>query len=83
MYKKIDQNDIDFLLEIFNIRDMYLNLKDYLPILSNYRNLCAHEEIMFEHKTQKQIRNNFYHKWLCGKGNTRLSNKCFFDGNLF
>ena len=26
----------------------------YLPILSNYRNLCAHEDILFENKTQNQ-----------------------------
>ena len=33
----------------------------YLPILSNYRNLCAHEDILFENKTQKAIDNTFYH----------------------
>ncbi len=29
------------------------NLMQFLPILSNYRNLCAHEDILFEHRTQK------------------------------
>jgi len=37
---------------------------DYLPMLANYRNLCAHEDLVFEHRTQKQIDNSFYHKIL-------------------
>lgn len=37
------------------------NLLTFLPILSNYRNLCAHEDILFEHRTQKEIPNNVYH----------------------
>lgn len=36
----------------------------FLPILSNYRNLCAHEDILFEHKTQKVIPDNKYHSEL-------------------
>lgn len=39
-------------------------LLSYLPILSNYRNLCAHEDILFEHKTQKVIPDNVYHESL-------------------
>ena len=37
------------------------NLMQFLPILSNYRNLCAHEDILFEHRTQKVITDNIYH----------------------
>ena len=36
----------------------------YLPILSNYRNLCAHEDILYENRTQKVIPNTIYHKLL-------------------
>ncbi len=36
----------------------------YLPILSNYRNLCAHEDILYENKTQKVIPDTIYHKLL-------------------
>ncbi len=36
----------------------------FLPILSNYRNLCAHEDILFEHQTQKKIPDNVYHEAL-------------------
>lgn len=40
------------------------NLLQFLPILSNYRNLCAHEDILFEHRTQKEIPDNIYHNML-------------------
>ena len=36
----------------------------YLPILANYRNLCAHEDILFENKTQKSIDDTIYHQLL-------------------
>ena len=36
----------------------------YLPILANYRNLCAHEDILYESKTQKEIDDTIYHKML-------------------
>ena len=39
-------------------------LSTYLPILSNYRNLCAHEDILYENKTQKLIGNTIYHSLL-------------------
>ena len=39
-------------------------LANYLSILANYRNLCAHEDILFEHKTQKQIDETKYHAYL-------------------
>lgn len=36
----------------------------YLPILANFRNLCAHEDIMYEHKTQRSIEDTKYHNFL-------------------
>ena len=36
-------------------------LGDYLAILSNYRNLCAHEDILYNHETQKAINDSKYH----------------------
>ena len=36
----------------------------YIGLLSNYRNLCAHEDIVFEHKTQKSIPDTKYHSCL-------------------
>ncbi len=39
-------------------------LTNYLPILANYRNLCAHEDILFENKTQRFIDDTKYHALL-------------------
>lgn len=36
----------------------------FLPIMSNYRNLCAHEDIVFDHKTERVIPDTEYHKKL-------------------
>ena len=40
------------------------SLEDYLSILSNYRNLCAHEDIIYNHETQKIIMDTKYHSLL-------------------
>jgi len=37
------------------------NLSAYLSILANYRNLCAHEDILFENRTQKMINDTKCH----------------------
>ncbi len=37
------------------------SLSIYLSVLSNYRNLCAHEDILYDHKTQRSIPDNKYH----------------------
>ena len=39
-------------------------LSVFLPIMSNYRNLCAHEDILYDHRTQRGIPNNKYHHML-------------------
>ena len=57
--KQEDQVDI---ANVFNISvsDMLV----YLPLLANYRNLCAHEDVLYDHKTQKAIENTKYHEYL-------------------
>jgi len=40
------------------------DLEDYLSILSNYRNLCAHEDILYNHITQKAINDSKIHQEL-------------------
>ena len=37
-------------------------LESFLVILSNYRNLCAHEDIVFEHRTERWIPDTIYHE---------------------
>lgn len=57
--KPEDQKDIS---NIYGIEtDDFIN---YLPILANYRNLCAHEDILYENRTQKEISDTIYHKIL-------------------
>ena len=50
------------------IADLYgLSAEDlsiYMYLLANFRNLCAHEDILFDHRTQKEIPNNKYHRIL-------------------
>lgn len=36
-------------------------LGTYIGLLSNYRNLCAHEDIVYDHRTQKEIPDTKYH----------------------
>jgi len=54
--KPEDQKDI---ADIYNLTPEKLCL--YLPIMSNYRNLCAHEDILYSHRSQRQIEDNKYH----------------------
>lgn len=57
--KKEDQ------LAIAEIYDVPVDsLINYLPILANYRNLCAHEDILFENRTQRELEDTIYHKML-------------------
>ena len=70
--KPEDQNEI---AKIYGIDADVLIV--YLPILANYRNLCAHEDILYENKTQKCIEDTVYHQilkirkedgeYVCGK----------------
>ena len=57
--KKEDQIEIS---EIYNIKPNTLSI--YLPILANFRNLCAHENILYDYKTQRPIPDSFYHNAL-------------------
>lgn len=40
------------------------SFEEYLPILANYRNLCAHEDICYLNKSQTIINNTVYHNLL-------------------
>lgn len=47
------------------IADIYkldiASLSIYLSILANYRNLCAHEDILYDYRTQRKIPDTKYH----------------------
>jgi len=62
LYSILKKEDQLGIAELYNLEvDTLIN---YLTILSNYRNLCAHEDIVFENKTQRKIDDNKYHKEL-------------------
>ena len=62
LYSILRIDDRIAIAEIY--RTDIVTLSTYLPILSNYRNLCAHEDILYENKTQKIISNTIFHKLL-------------------
>ena len=39
-------------------------LGTYLSLLSNFRNLCAHEDILYDHRTQRVIPDSKFHRLL-------------------
>ena len=62
LYSILRIDDRIAIAEIY--RTDIVTLSTYLPILSNYQNLCVHEDILYENKTQKIISNTIYHKLL-------------------
>ena len=55
--KKEDQIEV---ADIFETTPQVLG--DILILLSNYRNLCAHEDIVFEHRTERVVPDTKYHE---------------------
>jgi len=59
VYTILQRNDQKEIADIFGVE--VGALIDYLPILANYRNLCAHEDIVYLNKTQSSIDDTIYH----------------------
>ena len=62
LYMILKYEDKKQIARYYNIEEEELSI--FLPIMANYRNLCAHEDILYDHKTQRGIPNNKYHKML-------------------
>ncbi len=62
MYSILKPDDQKNIANVYEIDADTLTV--YLPILANYRNLCAHEDILYENKTQKAIDDTVYHQLL-------------------
>lgn len=60
LYSILKQEDKVEVAEIFGVGTR--EMEEYLPILANYRNLCAHEDIVYENKTEKYISDTIYHE---------------------
>ncbi len=59
LYIIMKREDQEAIAQIYDITPD--TLKVYMPILANFRNLCAHEDILYNYKTQRQIYDTKYH----------------------
>ena len=62
LYSILKNEDQVSVADMFGVNTNYM--ESFLPILSNYRNLCAHEDIVYDHRTEKGIVNTPYHQKL-------------------
>ena len=59
LYSILKPDDKLAIAEYYNLDVETLGI--YIALLSNYRNLCAHEDIVYDHRTQKEIPDTRYH----------------------
>ena len=59
LYSILKSDDKLAIAEYYNLDVETLGI--YIALLSNYRNLCAHEDIVYDHRTQKEIPDTRYH----------------------
>ena len=62
LYSVLQKQDQEEIAEIYGVSVRSLIM--YLPILANYRNLCAHEDMCFNNRTHKLIEHTKYHDLL-------------------
>ena len=62
MFSILKKEDKEVILDIYGVDEK--SFTSYLSILANYRNLCAHEDIVYENRTQKFIEDTKYHEML-------------------
>jgi len=62
MYTILKPEDQLSIAEYYDL-DIHV-LENYLALLANYRNLCAHEDVLFDHRTQRLIDDTKYHEEL-------------------
>lgn len=62
LYSIMKTKDQEEIAEIYSLK--IGDLLSFLPILANYRNLCAHEDILYENRTAASIETNKYHTML-------------------
>lgn len=60
LYGILKNEDQMKVAQIYNIDPDTLII--YLSVLSNFRNICAHEEVLFNHRTQRPIPDNEIHE---------------------
>ena len=59
LYGILKYEDQKVIADFYKIDTQTLSI--YLTLLSNFRNLCAHEDILYDHKTNRIVPDNIYH----------------------
>ena len=62
LYTILQPQDQKEIADVYHIE--VESLEDYLPILANYRNLCAHEDICYLNRSQTLINAALFHNLL-------------------
>lgn len=62
LYSILKPEDQQIIADYYGISSETLGV--YLSLLANYRNVCAHEDILYTHRTQRQIPDSKYHEEL-------------------
>ena len=62
LYSILRSEDKLQIADFYNVNPEALGI--YLSLLSSFRNLCAHEDILYDHRTQRSILNTRYHQLL-------------------
>lgn len=62
LYSILKEKDQLAIANFYNIDPNSLKINLY--ILANFRNLCAHEDILYDHRSQRSIPDNKYHEKL-------------------
>jgi len=62
LFSILKNEDKETISSYYGIRSSEIEL--YLSLLANYRNLCAHEDMLFDNRTQRHISNTIYHEKL-------------------
>ena len=62
LYNILKDEDKTTIADNYNMKPYQLST--YLSVLANYRNLCAHEDILYDHRIQRPIGDTPYHEKL-------------------
>lgn len=80
LYSVLQKEDQEEIANIYKVSIDKLN--NYLPILANYRNVCAHEDMCYNHKTHRNISKTKYHELLNIPVN-EYNELCYGQNDLF
>ena len=62
LYNILKLEDKESIANVYHLDSELLSI--YLSLLSNFRNVCAHEDVLYDHRTQRMIPDSKYHQLL-------------------